>query len=362
MKSYFLIYERCFECRLQEIAPSYEKCPRGKWTKDAINDLSKKVLNNFCKISIYSVVQEIAAVELFLAGENMNEYLMSQGYARKVKEPYASRINHNERENVQSSLTAWIPLEEEFKDKESNIMKISIPSPRLEQCKKIIRLDGPYSPLETDIWEITLKNRGQIQVDPQSVNSVVLDDEVENEHGTLLVAADVMKNANRGLTLYNVSTMPNIFALPCIVSMMFSTNIIFYPDDNNEKFVGMRFGLGYNEKTFEAFNFEHDCYLPINYEEFIEDVNDINCVRYSMSSLLSNRSEAPELTDDEKITLMNNIKTNVIKILAKKRTPTVNPTFFPDRNPSWKTKSDVMPNIEDPHTAGPYRSMQLPFL
>ena len=180
MNHFFLIYERCFECRMVEIAPSSSKCMRGKWTLEAIEEFRGKVMKAWIKVKIYSFVDEIAAVEVFINKNvvSINEHMIKAGYARKCEENYMSKMNRKERENVQYSKN-WISREKEFEDKQSNIIKISIPSPPIAKCKKTIRLEGPYSPLETTLTEVSIENRGNIQIDQTSVNSILLDNEIE---------------------------------------------------------------------------------------------------------------------------------------------------------------------------------------
>lgn len=358
---YFSINECSFQCRLMGIAPSYEKCPRGKWIKEVIDDFRWKFSNIPCKIVVYSMVQDVCAVELFVNGKSVNEYLVSKGYARKVGEPYCSRLNHNERENVQSSVSPWFSRAEEFKDKESNILKISVEPPPLNDCNTIIRLDGPHSPLETQIYEITLNNLGTISIDPTSVNSVVLDEEVQNYDGFLMVAAEVHKNQSRDYTLYNVTSMPNIFSLPVLIAMIFSPNMMFFAN-NEMEFEGIRFGLGYDPHTFEAYNYEQDCYLPINYrKEFLGDIQDINQLRFNMSTLITADSESVEMSDDQKLKLMNDTKRLILKIMTKKRIRVEPTSFSPNRGSNWRTKFSPATHFSnDTFKSGPFCSIQLP--
>lgn len=361
MIEYFSISERCFVCRLAKITPSYKKCPRGKYTKEAVEEFRVKALGNFCKIVIYSFVENIAAVELFLGSQNFNEYMINQGYAKECDESYMSRLNHNERESVQMSLTPWLTREEEFKQTENNMIKVSIPSPPLDKCKKILKLDGPYSPLETQINAVSLKNTKTVQVDAHSVNNVVLDTELENYDGTLLVAAEVLTNQDKGFSLYNVTSMPNIHGLSTVLAMMFGINFIFYADDESTKYIGLRFGLGFHEKNLKAYHYDSDAFMPINYEEeFEDDIVNINYLRLLMCKLLTNESFAPELSDDQKHNYMRDIKSILIKLLSKQRKSAGNPQFCPDRTQYWKSNCGELVYMKDIHSAGPYPSIKLP--
>ncbi|XP_070500166.1 probable ATP-dependent RNA helicase spindle-E [Chironomus tepperi] len=363
MQYYFLIYERCFECRLSKIAPSSSKCMRGKWTLEAIEEFREKVIKAFVKVKIYSFVDEVAAVEVFVGKENINDHMIKTGYARMCEENYMSKLNHKERENVQWSKN-WISREKEFQDKESNIIKISIPPPPIQRCKKVLRLEGPYSPLETTLTEVSIENRGIIQIDQTSVNSVLLDNEIENYEGTVVIAADIMQNPTRGITLYNVTTLPNIYGISTLVALMFAPNFVFYQNPERKQFVGVRFGLGCNENTSKAYYYDHDSYLNINYENtFQEDIADINHLRVSMSTLLKGEKITAILSEKDKEECMYDIKHLIIKILSKDRIPVHNPEFHPDKSDLWDTncgKIDVY--IRDLYRGGPFPSIMLPSL
>lgn len=360
---YFLIYERCFECRLVKIAPSCAKCMRGKWTFEAINEFREQVIKEFVKVKIYSFVDEVAAVEVFVGKEDrsINEHMTKSGYARKCEENYLSKMNHNERVNVQCS-TDWMSREKEFDDKVSNIIKISIPSPPIHKCKKIIRLEGPFSPLESTLHEVSIESRGNIQIDQTSVNCVLLDHEVENYEGSPVIAADIMKNLSCGVTLYNVTKLPNIFGLSTLIALMFAPNFVFYQDPEKKQFIGVRFGLGCDPKTSQAYYYEHDSYVPINYENvFQTDIADINHLRISMSILMKGGNKTVALTDQNKVKAMTDIKKLLIKILSKERIPVKNKDFSPESSEFWTSnchKIDVY--ITDLFRSGPFPTIMIP--
>lgn len=363
MNECFLIYERCFQCRLVEIAPSSSKCMRGKWTLEAINEFREQVIKETVKVKVYSFVDEIAAVEVLVGKEDrsINEHMIKSGYARKCEENYMSKMNHNERVNVQYS-TKWMSREKEFEDKVSNIIKVSIPSPPIHKCKKIIKLDGPYSPLESSLYEVSIESRGKIQIDPTSVNCVLLDHEVENYEGSPVIAADIMKNSSRGVTLYNVTTLPNIFGLSTLIALMFAPNFVFYQNPENMKLIGVRFGLGCDPKTSKAYYYEHDSYVPINYDNvFQSDIADINHLRICMSMLMKGGHKTSASTEDDKFKAMTFIKKILIKILSKERIPVKNKDFSPEFTEFWTTnchKNDVY--VMDIFRSEPYPTIMIP--
>lgn len=317
MENYFSLSERCLECTLTGIFPSYIKCPRGKWTSKSIHLFKEKVLKQKCKISVYSVVGDKVSVTLYVDGININDFMVEQNYARNGQESYMSRINHNERENIQSSSDNWITRDIEFKTKVNKLLKKTIKAPPLNECARVIHLEGPFSPLETTISELTLHRNGVVSVNPQSVNHITLNDSLEKgNHGKLLIAADVLTNSSGdSISLYNVTVMPNVNGLPAIISMIFAPSVTFYRDDD-QNIVKMRFGVGCDSKYNEAIFYEHDCILPINFDIINDDIQNINELRSCMSQLYN---EAFSIKDFEKKECKHEIKNLISKIFGKER-------------------------------------------
>lgn len=362
---YFSISERCFECTLTEISPSYIKCPRGKWTLDAIEDFRQLALSRFSKIVIYSFVNEKASVTLITDDDiNVNDALIEKGYAKKCKESYVSRMNHSERENVQMSASEnqkkWIPREIEFKTKVNKMLKITVPSPPMNKCRKALKLEGPFSPLETSITEISFNRLGNIKVDSLSINCITLNCNIEESGGKLIVAAEIMKNSIDGLSLHSVSAMPAILGFAVIISMIFAPNMIFYRDPQRTHILGMRFGLGANESNAESHFYAHDCILPVDFNLNSDDVREINNLRFEMSNLLQVVDDPEnDAEETEKLELMTSIKRTILKIIAKNRRPQHDSSsnftkyFANTMNSKWITddQSDMMTVTEDPSTA-----------
>ncbi|KAG5684380.1 hypothetical protein PVAND_013615 [Polypedilum vanderplanki] len=317
IEKYFSLSERCLDCTLTGIFPSYIKCPRGKWTQNSIHLFRQMVHDKQCEIQVYSVVNDKVSVILYANGVNINDYMVEQNYARIGEESYISRINHYERQNIQYSLENWITRDVEFKTKVNKLLKKSVKAPPINECNRIIQIEGPFSPLETNIGEITLRRNGVVTVNPQSVNNIILNDSLEKgNHGKLLIAADVLTNSSEdSISLYNVTVMPNINGLPAILAMIFAPYAAFYRDDE-QNIVKVRFGVGKNSENFEAIFYEHDCILPINFEIVDDDIQNINELRSCMSQLYN---EAFSIKDFDKKECKSEVKSLVSKIFSKER-------------------------------------------
>jgi ATP-dependent RNA helicase TDRD9 len=320
IETVFGIPERGFHCKLSKIEPSYVRCPRGKWTKQAIKCFEDAVLNVEAKIEIFSYVNDVASVELFIENANVNNYLTGLKYAVLCEEPYVNRLNNNERENLQLSMQNLPPREVEFKETQNKMMSFEIPHPAERLCTENIFLEGPFSPLETNICGIAENSIGMAKIDQFSVNSVQLDICVENYEGQLLIAADVVKNPPNEPTLHGVTAMPNIRGLPALLMMMFAPKTIFECDKKFERILSVKSNIGYDDSN-DPFFVNHECSANVNFEIDLEDCNNINELRFVMSCLLKvkHNERVPELDVTEKRDLMQKAKDIMMKILQRDR-------------------------------------------
>lgn len=322
INEFFFFPERGFHCKLSMVEPSYRKCPRGKWTKESIEVFRDLVKDEPCEIEVYSMINNIASVELKIDGININETLVEAGYAVRCEECFASRLDHNEREAYQiTNPSQWINRSTEFKEQENLMIPFTTPMPPSEMLTQSVYLEGPFSPLETTITGVANNSYGVAKIDQKSVNSVAFDSCVENYDGQLIVAADVVKNASNGNTLHSVTTMPNINGLAPILAMIFAPQVMFECDKDFKRIIDLRSNLGFNPINFEAFFPHHVCILPVNVKLDQEDFHDINELRFSMSCLLKidNNEKIPGLEDDVKAALLLEVKNHILKVLQRDR-------------------------------------------
>lgn len=310
---YFFFPERGFHCKLSEIEPSFVKCPRGKWTEASIDLFRKHVKSCSCEIEIYSMVNNIASVEVKVNGININDTLVKEGYAVRCKECYVSRLDHEEREAYQlSDSSQWIDRKTEFKDRENSMVSYTVAPPPEELCCQSIYLNGPYSPLETKITGAMINALGSTKIEQTSVNSVQLNSCAENYDGQLLVASDVNANPSNGNTLYGVTALPNINGLPVLLTMIFAPEVIFECDDKYERIISIRSSLNFDCNLDSRFSV-HECSLPVHFKLNTEDFNDINELRFNMSYLMNTNITEPKNETFFKINAL------IMKILQHER-------------------------------------------
>ncbi|KNC29819.1 hypothetical protein FF38_01512, partial [Lucilia cuprina] len=198
-----------------------------------------------------------------------------------------------------------------------------IPSPPKQLCNKLIKLRGPYSPLETKIFSAVRVGEWKcVQIERESVNSVLLDTDPQDVHERLVVAADVTETQT-GETIIARSTtlMPNIHGFGALMTMMFCPTMQIKRNKERTKYVAILAGLGYDEHTYKPLYGEHDIVLNLDVEIEKEDFEMINQLRYCMDAMLftDHGDERPNILPSQMADLQAKIKEIIIRLLSKNR-------------------------------------------
>lgn len=319
-KSVFDMPQLCFEASLSEIRPSAIKCPRGKWTAEAVQEFIRRVGGHECQIDVYSVLDDIASVSLSVGEENVNKSMVAMGYAQECEESFPRKDSHFDRIKNQSSDNHWFNAKDEFQQRVDKIATIPVPHPPMRSCTKFLNLNGPLSPMRCKVNPILTKGSSPCSVHPQSVNTVLLYDNPGNSYGCLLVAANCTTTRSETI-LHETTLMPNLPGLPVLLAMMFAPEVVFKRNDDKTRFEYIKFGLGCSTSRRFAFFPEHDASLPVNIELNEEDFDDINQLRFYMSYLLMTEpgEKVPGLKKEEKFEMLTGAKKFLMKIVSKKR-------------------------------------------
>uniref|UniRef100_A0A1A9X2C1 Probable ATP-dependent RNA helicase spindle-E n=1 Tax=Glossina brevipalpis TaxID=37001 RepID=A0A1A9X2C1_9MUSC len=311
-QEYELIPPRVFECRLAMVQPSTVKSLTYKWSKEAkqlMEDYAN--INKLLNIEVYSVVHGIANVFIKLQNITLNELLIEKQFASKTEENYLSKIDHDLRLRNQMPIGNNNNNNKNKRESEPYIpclqtsAEVDVDPPPPERCNNIIKLNGPYSPLETKIYSIikagVLKS---VKIERNSVNSVLINTDPQDIHERLFVAADVTESSSgytiiaRGTTL-----MPNIRGFAALVTMIFCPTMQIKCDETRTKYTTILAGLGYNSHTLESLHREHDLSLDLDVEFEMEDIQLVNCIRYNMDAMLYTEpgDELPNITPSRRL-------------------------------------------------------------
>ncbi|KAL6437658.1 hypothetical protein ACFW04_004216 [Cataglyphis niger] len=315
-----------FHCNLAFLQPSYQANFHGRWSKISKNYFEmqiKKRRKIFGKI--YSVVDNIVNLELIAVDReeelNINNDMIEKGYARRKEESYLSTYNHELRVNISNSKTISMEekkfYEEEQYDKDY-LLKYPDP-PKEEECNSSIKLQGPCSPLEMELIQLT--SVGKLKraiIDSNSVNCVFLDDDHDRSSGRLLVSQIVNQRLSSGkLTLKNTTFLPNIPGLTALLALIFAPRMELRRNSRKTFYTGALCGLGpIDNLTGQAMLSDHDMEIKFDVEITIDDIKEINKLRYWMNAgmQLSQNSNCEHI-----IICQNKIKHILLELRNKQR-------------------------------------------
>ena len=223
-----------------------------------------------------------------------------------------SDIEKAEREKCQLSFIG----DKSKKQLEDSILSSSILNnkTRVDQRTMGVQLKGPYHPLQ---FSVTATHRigscKKASVEPDSVNSVLLDKSPNDRHDAWLVAGHVGTNpTGDSLVLRSTTLMPNIKGLGALLAMTFSPEVEMRYDSKMQKYTGCLLGLGsrkrrnyqsesqqtlrsstYLEEDWNSYINDSSEYVPYHSEHDMElqfdvnvdndDISLINQLRYRLS-------------------------------------------------------------------------------
>lgn len=153
------------------------------------------------------------------------------------------------------------------------------PPPR-EYCTRNITLRGPYSPLETKIFSaVRIGTWKSVQVERDSVNSVLLDTDPQDVHERLIVAASITEAHNaETLTARSTTLMPNIHGFGALMTLLFCPTMQIKRNVNKTKYVCVLAGLGFDKETYKPLYEEHDIVLNLDADILKDDLELVSVV------------------------------------------------------------------------------------
>ncbi|CRL06172.1 CLUMA_CG019088, isoform A [Clunio marinus] len=274
---------QCIECRLSNISPSPIKCPLG-WSEESTEEFKKSIQNQKVKIEVLSFIDRIASVRVITTLEVtrgchiVNDYMILKGFAHPSDECYMRLIDRLERDKRQKrNYREYRNIEDELAD---NFVK----SPPLLYLTEKIKIDGPFSPLESQIYSVQRNDLINIKVEDSSINHVLLDPFPNDDIKKLLVAASVSQKENH-VTLHHTTILPNVNGMACLLALIFSPHAEVRCASNKHRFTSILAGLGCDQEQVPNFE-EHDSLIHVDVELSEIDFKDINDLRKNMSTLL----------------------------------------------------------------------------
>merc|ERR1719419_6378 len=164
-----------------------------------------------------------------------------------------------------------------------------------------VAMSGPFHPLELRLAAIHRQGyQMQTRVEPDSVNSVLLDNLPNDKYDHWMVAANVSLNQKQEtLVLRSTTFMPPTGGLGALLAMVFAPRVELICDKKFTHYTGCLLGLGDREKGWGLYAGKtdrcpyyaaHDAELRFDFELKDADVININKARHALSRALSRES------------------------------------------------------------------------
>lgn len=284
-KYIFQLPPQCFECKLSEVIPSAVNCPSG-WTDRATEEFKKFIDGRGLEVKVNSFVNRVASVHL-VAGpcapgtcENLNQQLVMLGFAQQSDDSYMFRcdqLNRKIRRTHAEYREIAVGLEDTLVDDKIN-------PPPAESLTESLKLDGPFSPLESKVSSLCQNAPSMISIDQSSVNSVLFDPFPNDPSEKVLVACSMTKR-DQQVTLQQTTIMPHMRGMACLLGLMFSPIAEVRASSKKDRYTSIFTGLGCNENQKPHYG-EHDCLIDVDVEFSEKDFLMINELRSCMSSMM----------------------------------------------------------------------------
>lgn len=108
-----------------------------------------------------------------------------------------------------------------------------------------IRIKGPFTPLETTLYGLTKNSSGRPQIEVDSVNHVLLENEPNDMSEKYLVAVTANQNdEHSSITVRQTTLMPNIRGFGPIMAAIFAPKMKLLRNDSKTNYIRMITGLG----------------------------------------------------------------------------------------------------------------------
>ncbi|XP_041969908.1 probable ATP-dependent RNA helicase spindle-E isoform X2 [Aricia agestis] len=316
---------QAMRCALAGVAPAplANPVPGRRYTLAACRTFAELVARPGLHAKIYSVAHGVVTVELLADNSkiNVNQKLLEKGFAVACEESYDSKLNHDLRQ-IADNLTLKQKsgynreqIEQAYNDTRD------VKMPNFKDCISDVCLRGPHSPLETTLRNVMYASREkQVHVEWNSVNSVLLDTEPQELYERLLVAGEVGQHeGSNKLNLRHTTMMPNIRGLPAIIALLFCPSAELRRGAGGTRYVSVLCGLGSagGRPLFP----EHDLLVNIDADMSVEDIGNINHIRYLMDYMMycGDGQDFPSADDKFRSNVPKYIRDDLMKLLTKRR-------------------------------------------
>lgn len=156
--------------------------------------------------------------------------------------------------------------------------------PKEEDCESYVELQGPYSPLEIDMAQLTAAGKSKRAIiESNSVNSVLLD-ESSDRWTRLLVAQSVNRmNDSNHLFLRNTTLLPNLPGFTALLALIFAPRVELRCGVLGTYYTGALCGLGPKDSCTSRGIFpDHDMEISFDVEISSDDLREVHAIAMSI--------------------------------------------------------------------------------
>ncbi|CAM9496697.1 unnamed protein product [Lampetra fluviatilis] len=307
---------QAMECMLCEVRPSALSriAAGGSWSADARSWFSKQTLEKNFFMQVFSMEHGVLRVRLSgsrpLEGAaaaasgtavpsqpaDVGRMMVELGFAEPAEEAFESKQNHELLEgkfpvNVGNARAYPEVAVRPMVDGVDNVSMRSVSASSLHRV-----LHGPISSYEMRFCSMTNMGRlRSVRVGNMSVNSVAVNDEPQDSHDRLLVAASVNVNQSGSTILLRDTTlMPSIHGLPAILCLIFTPVMELRRDYSRSRYTGALCGLGWDPQTGEAIFTDHDMEVTFDTSFDMDDIIMINSLRMAINVMMAEDEETAQ--------------------------------------------------------------------
>lgn len=157
---------------------------------------------------------------------------------------------------------------------------VDVEPPAKELCNKSIKLRGPYSPIEMNLFSaIRVGAWKTVTVERDSVNFIQVDSNPKDMYERLVVAAGITESSNGDiLVARGTSLMPNIHGFGALMTLLFCPTVQIKVNKTQTKYVTILAGLGYDEKTRSSLYGDHDIVLNLDVDLLPDDLELVSSI------------------------------------------------------------------------------------
>ena len=305
--------------------------------------------NYIVNAQVYSVVSEVVCADLYTQSTYINEDLVQRRYCQPVEEGRVSEISHSSwllaHQHAVKNSTLFAKNFESPWQKINSTPESTVRGSRIPASSGLaVYVFSPRSSYEETFTScVNIGRLRNVSVDPNSINSVCMNQNPSEGFRTMMVASEVGINQT-GATMLgrNTTLMPNISGLYQLVCLLFAPIVEFRINDDQTCLTGAICGLGAAKTKTGLLSVlpDHDLEIQFDVELSQKDVSDINCIRMEINLMVGSEGEKAAWGSGAVYRMQKHTRQRLLNLFMEQQRPRLEPS--PCKRPyTW----GLMPQI-----------------